>query len=107
MYKISGNYANFQVKAQDADNALNQYISYISESDVKTYILMASYAIKDAMLVRIARSGDYSARLSGDALIALNDKYGLNAVSESYLDDKIIDVGIGYINKATDALKKM
>ncbi len=102
MYRVSGNYEEFDVKARSAIDAVNNALPFIKEDDIGSNLMSASEALSDAMLVRSSRSGNFGARLSGSALLALNDKYGLNDVSASFLDDKIIDVGIRYLNRASE-----
>jgi endonuclease YncB( thermonuclease family) len=100
MYKISGNYAEFASKATDATEAVTNAYQHLSEGNLKNYLLLASEALRDCILVRSARSGAYEAKLSGSALIALNDKYDLDDVSESILDDAIFRKGRSYMNEA-------
>lgn len=100
MYKISGNYSEFDSKATDATSAVTKAYQYLPEGNLKNYLLLASEALRDCVLVRSARSGLYGAKLSGSALIALNDKYDLDDVSESILDDAIFRKGRSYMNEA-------
>ena len=107
MYRISGNYAEFEIKAQEAISAVGQASSFLSEGDFKNYLLLASEALRDSMLVKSSRNGVIGAKLGGSVLIALNDKYGLNDVSEYLLDREIINVGVSYINNASAEAKKL
>lgn len=105
MYKVSGNYNEFMEKASDAVEAVQQASAFMQDGEFKSYLLAAIGALQDCMLVRNSRNGDYGARLGGTALLALNDKYGLNDVYEGFLADEIYKIGVGYMNKATNAMK--
>lgn len=107
MYKVSGNYSEFEVKAREAISVTNTALPHISDNDLRDFLSISIGALTDAMLVRSSRNGNYGAKLSGSALLALNDKYGLGETSAYILDDKIIDVGIEYINKSGQRAKTL
>lgn len=107
MYKVSGNYEEFLLKAQDAIKTIRESSEYFPEGNIKNYLLLSADAMADAILVKSSRRGEFGASLSGSALLALNDKYGLNDVSASLLDDKIMEVGVGYLNAAGREASKL
>jgi hypothetical protein len=100
MYRVSGNYEEFELRAVNAIEAANSSLYSLPESNMKMNLLKAADALKDAMIVKNSRRGNYGTGLSGSMLLALNDKYGLDDVSESILDREIVDVGLGYLNAA-------
>jgi len=100
MYKVSGNWAEFESKANIAIQTVNQSIDYIRNEEIRSNLLFATEALRDAIIVRKSRSGNFGAGLSGSVLLALNDKYGLNDVAAILLDGAIMDVGRTYFNAA-------
>lgn len=107
MYKISGNRDVFTDKANDAIEAIVSAVQILPAGNFSTYLLYVGDAYRDCLRVKASRHGAYGAKLSGDALIGLNDKYNLGNVSESYLDDEIFKVGVSYLEKALNEAKRI
>lgn len=107
MYKISGNNDEFEIKLESAVDAVNKAAPMLPENDFKNYLLLSIEALKDCLIVKKARTTTYYSGLSGSVLLELNNKYGLNDVSEYRLDDEIFKVGVGYMNQTTAEAKKL
>lgn len=106
MFKVSGNYEEFEHKANSAINASNVALMYVQDGEIQRNLNIAVGALQDSMFVRNSRRGRYGTGLSGSILLALIDKYGLNDVSETLLDGEIIAAGRVYMNRATLAASR-
>lgn len=107
MYTITSAGSEFSVKVNAARPLVDQAVAVLPEGTLRANLVRAMEALSDADVVRIARSGDYSARLSGDALLALADKYNLNNVSAYQMDSRIVDAAINYFNRAAVEAQKL
>jgi endonuclease YncB( thermonuclease family) len=100
MFQISRAGQEFDVKLRAAEPLAAQAVAVLPEGRLRANLAACIGALIDASAVRIARSGDYGARLSGDALLALAEKYNLNNVSEYSMDGRIVDAAVEYFNEA-------
>lgn len=106
MYKISGNYLEFQPKAYDARDAITKAAQYLPDGNLKNYLLYTSDTITDCLAASQYRMRDLGAEISGSFLIRLNDKYKLDDVSAGELGNEIYRVGNGYLTQAISEAKR-
>lgn len=107
MYTITSAGSEFSIKVNAARPLVDQAMAVLPEGTLRSSLFRAMEALSDADIVRIARSGDYSARLSGDALLELADKYNLSNVGAYQMDSRIVDVAIRYFNRAAIEAQKL
>jgi endonuclease YncB( thermonuclease family) len=107
MYKISGNYAEYQPKGFDAINAIHKAVSFLPEGSLQNNLLYTADAIRDCLSASEYRMRDYGAAISGSFLIRLNDKYKFNDVSAEDLGDRINKIVFEYLNKSIVEAKKL